>query len=105
MKEVILSADGDSVVYSVPDEVADNLRKHCLYFCNKWIWTSPNATKYRHKDEACGEYVAYGEADFIEYLNLWVFPDQPSIFVKNLGWTDLGKSLPIEYQNIPRFNF
>ncbi len=28
MKEVILSCDGDSMVYLVPDEVADNLRKH-----------------------------------------------------------------------------
>lgn len=27
MKEVILSADGDSIVYSVPDEVANDLKK------------------------------------------------------------------------------
>ena len=26
MKEIIISADGDSVVYSVPDDVANHLR-------------------------------------------------------------------------------
>ena len=30
MKEIILSADGDSVVYLVPDVVADNLEKYCI---------------------------------------------------------------------------
>ena len=35
MKEVILSADGDSIVYSVPDEVANDLRKYCIEFCDK----------------------------------------------------------------------
>lgn len=30
MKLVILSADGDSVVYSVPDIVADHLEDYCL---------------------------------------------------------------------------
>lgn len=32
MKEVILSADGDSIVYLVPDEVADNLIEYCMEF-------------------------------------------------------------------------
>ena len=30
MKEIIISADGDSVVYSVPDDVANHLRKYCM---------------------------------------------------------------------------
>lgn len=30
MKEIIISADGDSVVYSVPDDVANHLRKYCI---------------------------------------------------------------------------
>jgi hypothetical protein len=47
MKEVILSADGDRVVYLVPDVVADNLKKYCLNFCTKWIRTDPHAKKYR----------------------------------------------------------
>ena len=31
MKEVIISCDGDSMLYLVPDEVADNLRKYCIF--------------------------------------------------------------------------
>ena len=30
MREVILSADGDSTVYLVPDAVAEHLKKYCL---------------------------------------------------------------------------
>ena len=32
MKEIILSADGDSIVYLVPDAVADNLENIALNF-------------------------------------------------------------------------
>ena len=105
MKNVILSSDGDSIVYSVPDIVADNLRKYCIEFCDKWLWKSPNAEKYRHIDPDCGLYVAYSVEDFIEYLNTWIFPEQTSRFVKNLGWTDFGKNVPQEYKNCPYFNF
>ena len=105
MKEIILSADGDSVVYSVPDEVADNLRSYCMEFSNKWIWEASHAEKYRHTDEDGLLYVAYSEEDFIEYLNNWIFPSQHSVFVKNLGWTELEKNLPLKYQSHPYFNF
>ena len=44
--------------------------------------------------------VCYGEEDFIEYLNTYIFPDQPSIFVKNLGF-----KIPKQYQHLPYFNF
>ena len=37
MKEVIISADGDSKVYLVPDVVANNLREYCIEFCDKWM--------------------------------------------------------------------
>ena len=100
MKEVIISADGDSVVYSVPDVVADNLRKYCIEFCDKWMKTSPHARMYKIKGGYC-----FNEADFIEYLNEYVFPDQESTFVRNLGWTDLGKDIPDEYKDLPYFNF
>ena len=100
MKEVIISADGDSIVYSVPDVVANNLRKYCIEFCDKWVKTSPHAKKYRIKGGSC-----YNEADFIDYLNVYIFPEQKSSFVKNLGWTDLGANLPVEYQGLPYFNF
>ena len=100
MKEIIISADGDSIVYLVPDVVADNLKEYCMSFCDKWIKTSPNAEKYRFKGGYC-----YNEADFIDYLNKFVFPKQKSVFVKNLGWTDLGRNLPDEYKDHPYFNF
>ena len=60
MKNVILSADGDSIVYSVPDEVADNLREYCLRFT-------------KQINSKC-----YTEADFIEWLNQECFPNQKS---------------------------
>ncbi len=100
MKEIILSADGDSVVYLVPDAVADNLKKYCIQFCDRWLRTSPKAKKYRVNGGLC-----YDEADFIEYLNAYVFPDEQSVLVKNLGWTELGKNLPDESRNHPYFNF
>ena len=100
MKEVILSADGDSIVYSVPDEVANDLRKYCIEFCDKWMKKSPHAKCFRTKQGYC-----YNEADFIDYLNEYVFLEQKSVFVKNLGWTSLGENLPVEYQDYPYFNF
>lgn len=100
MKEIIISADGDSVVYSVPDDVADNLKRYCMDFCGKWMRTSPQAKRYR---TGCG--FCYSEADFIDYLNEYVFPEQKSVFVKNLGWTNLGRNLPEEYREHPYFNF
>lgn len=105
MKNVVISADGDRMVYSVPDEVANNLRKYCMVFCNKWIWEDPRAEKYRHADEDGGSYVSYCEVDFIEYLNTWMFPDQKSVLVENLGWIDFGSELPAPYASCPTFNF
>lgn len=100
MKEVILSADGDSMVYLVPDDVADNLKVYAIEFCDKWMKTSPHAKDYRTEHGFC-----YNEADFIDYLNEYIFPEQKSVFVRNLGWTNLGNNLPPEYQSCPYFNF
>ena len=100
MKEIILSADGDSVVYSVPDAVADDLQTYCTYFSGEWMWNSPYAAKFKINGAAC-----FNEADFIDYLNEHVFPEQKSFFVKNLGWIDFGETLPAEYRNLPYFNF
>lgn len=105
MKEAIISADGDSVVYLVPDIVADNLRKYCLHFGNNRIWKSPDAAKYRIKDIDGEECAVYSDSDFIDYLNEYIFPEEKSVFVKNLGWTDLGHNLPAEYKDHPYFNF
>ena len=100
MKEIIISADGDSVVYLVPDAVANDLRKYCIHFCGQWMETSPHAEKDKINGVHC-----FNEADFIDYLNEFVFPEQKSVFVKNLGWTDLGKNLPAEYSDHPYYNF
>ena len=95
MKEVILSADSDYMVYLVPDDVANNLGDYCIYFCDKWMKTSPNVKKYKIKGGYC-----YNEADFIDYLNTYVFPNQKSVLVKNLG-----QCISNDYKNHPKFNF
>lgn len=100
MKNIVLSADGDRKVYCVPDIVADNLTKYCTEFCTKWLQKSPHAKKYRK----CGG-VCYNEEDFIEYLNTWVFPNEESVFVENLGWIDFQSKLPAPYTDCPEFNF
>ncbi len=100
MKEVILSADSESTVYSVPDAVADDLRGYCIEFCDSWLHNSPDAEKYRR-----GGCVCYTEADFIAYLNQYVFPQEKSVKVKNLGWIGQRSELPAEYAGCPYFNF
>ena len=74
MKNIVISADGDRKVFSVPDVVADNLTKYCGDFI-KWLKNSPDAMKYRMGGGLC-----YNEEDFIEYLNAWIFPkDRKSV--------------------------
>ena len=101
MKNVILCADGDSKVYSVPDEVAEHLNKHCTYFSTTWLRTSRQAKKYRLPGGA----VCYNEEDFIEYLNKWKYPGQPSTLVENLGWIGHEREIPEHYRECPRFDF
>ncbi len=100
MKHVIISADGDRMVYSVPNVVAEHLEEYCLEFCCTWLETSPDAAKYRKNGVFC-----YNEADFIDYLNQYVFPDEPSVLVENLGWIDYDHPLPERYKNCQMFNF
>ena len=45
MRDIILMADGARKVYSVPEAAAENLEKYCLDFCDKWLWTSPDAAE------------------------------------------------------------
>ena len=99
MKNIVISADGDRKVFSVPDVVADNLTKYCGNFI-KWLRNSPDAMKYRMGGGLC-----YNEEDFIEYLNAWIFPNQKSKLVKNLGWIDYNSKLPEPYVDCPTFNF
>jgi len=100
MKYVLLSADGNPSVYSVPDEVADNLRKYCIYFCDKWLHLSPHAKRYR-----AGGGVCYTEEDFIKYLNEWVYPDEKSVFIETLEYIQTEKDRPEKYKDSEWFNF
>ena len=98
MKNVILSADGDSKVYSVPDVVADNLEEYCLEFCNQWLPASRSAKRL-------GDIICYDESTFIEYLNQWRFPSEQSTFIENIGWIGSEEQVPQKYRGCPYFNF
>jgi len=99
LKNILLCADGDLMVYAVPSEVADNLEKYCYEFCSEWLWKNPHAAKYRTDLGVC-----YNEADFIEYLNKWVFPQKQAVFIENLGKVN-DKDLPRKYKDCPSFYF
>ncbi len=100
MKHVILSADEDRAVYLVPDAVADALEKYCLEFANDWLHHSPDAKRFRIKGGVC-----YSESDFIEYLNQYVFPQEKSMLIENLGCLTVGGDLPEKYRGCPCFAF
>ena len=85
------------LAYAVKFAVHGNSQR--LKAFSRWV-TSPNAVKYKLKGGFC-----FNEADFIDYLNEYIFPDEKSTFVKSLGWTDLGRDIPEEYQGLPYFNF
>ncbi len=103
MKNVLLSADSEISVFAVPDEVADNLDQYCLEFCCKWLWKSPDATKYRVK---MGNVIVvqYNEKDFIDYLNRHVCNEQ-STWIATLANVYGKDKLPEEYVGLPYFNF
>lgn len=102
MKEVILSADNKCKMYLVPDEVADKLFEYCCEFASDWIWKNPNGAKLLQRHN--GEQVAvYDESDFIEYLNEWLFPEQPSTLIRELDYC--AWELPNKYKIYPQFNF
>ena len=99
MKNVVISADGDRKVYSVPDVVADNLREYCIEFCGNWLINSPNAKRYRKGRMCC-----FNEDDFIEYLNTVLYPDKPSKKIKTFKAAD-DEDVPEEYRKYPYYNF
>lgn len=105
MKEVILSADGELYLYSVPADVADNLDKVCNEFATQYIWHGPDNAKFLKRFDK--RYVAcFGVADFIEYLNVEIYPQQKSVKIKTIGSFDsFADGIPEEYQHIPWFNF
>lgn len=103
MKHILLSADGEISVFSVPDKVADHLEQYCMEFCCHWLHESPDAAKYRVKmGDEIG--VCYCEKDFIEYLNQYIC-DEKSTLVARLEGVYVGDKLPEEYAGLPYFNF
>ena len=95
MKNVILIADNEMKIYSVPDIVADDLDNYCIKFCSEWLRKSPDAKKFRRRGG-----VYYTEADFNDYLNKYIFPAEKSTLVKCIG-----RQIPEVYRALPRFNF
>lgn len=100
MKPIILSADADRYVYQVPNDVADHLYDYCMAFLD-WLSDAPEADSYRHISKSGTLYLAYNEADFIQYLNRWIFPNEPSTLVENIGF----QKIPTQYKGCPKFNF
>lgn len=104
MKNILLSADGEISVYSVPDEIADNLREHCIRFCDEWLRKSPEAKRYCMRMPNGKMCLCYDESDFIDYLNNFVC-DTPSILVEKLEDVYELEEVPRKYKDLPYFNF
>ena len=103
MKRVLLSADDEISVFSVPDEVAENLETYCLEFRCHWLYESPDAEKYRTKvGDTVG--VRYSEKDFIDYLNRYI-GEEPSELLATRPEVFDEADLPEEYAGLPYFNF
>ena len=77
MKTVLLGETYSCNVYSVPNEVADNLREHCERYC-MWLSKSPEAKSARKK------WRSPSDDGFIDYLNKFAFPQYESKLVKEL---------------------
>ncbi len=99
MKEVILSADNNRYLYAVPEKVANNLEHYCNTFANDWLINSVDAKKIVKKRGR------FNETHFILYLNKFLFPNELSYLIRDLGWIDYENPMPKEYAGIPFFNF
>ena len=98
MRHVLLSADGDMLVYAMEDAIAEQLDAWAWEF-RDWLWYGPERDRYIRNGVAC-----YNVSDFIHYLNDWMFPEYPAVFVENLGPLEEA-SLPERYESCPRFYF
>ena len=97
MKLVILSADGDQYLYSVPDPVAENLSRFCMEFLR---WMQHNPVGYWD-----GRGYVFTEVDFINWLNENHFPELQSELLEDLGDWDLKEKIFAEHPDVPHFNF
>ena len=98
MKYILLSTDGPTSVYEVPDKVANNLRKYCIEFC-QWTQTGPKAKLFRKG------YIP--EPAFIDYINTVLCPNYipKAKWVENLGYIADEAEIPSQFKNCPSFNF
>ena len=100
MKNILLSADGDIKIYSVPDIVADNLKHYCLRFID---WVHKNPDKFLLEDQ---KVFCFDETGFIEYLNSRFFPKEPSFYVETTNLAEIRlNEWPKESKKMPYFNF
>ena len=103
MKSILLSADNEISVFSVPNEVADNLEQYCLEFCCNWLHKSPKAEQYRVEMRGVIG-VCYSEKDFIDYLNQYICDERSRLITTLVDVYDENE-LPQEYAGLPYFNF
>lgn len=100
MQYILLSAGNDPPPVSiVSDIIAHHLAIHCQNF-DHWLHHSTQAAAYRQ-----GDVVYDTEKDFIIYLNHWVSPSQPAIFLETLHGISSKEALPESYQNCPWHHF
>ncbi len=85
MKNVLLSADGDIKVYSVPDMVEKNLEEIA--------------------DEFSFEGGFFDEEDFIDWLNKYKYPYKKSVYVETIGRIGEMDELPDKYRNCKWYSF
>ncbi len=102
MEHIILSSDGPLYVYAVPDEVAWHLEEYCKEFTESGIWKLI-AANYDGVSYADGA-VCFSEQSFVLYLNEYLFPNQKSWRVADLGYIS-HKKIPKKYRDCPRYNF
>ena len=97
MKKVLLGDDYDCNVYLVPNEVADNLRKYCMEYCDWLRGASPEAERLRKRRRPTPD------ADhFVRfYLNKIRFPQYESKLVEELD----GVRSPIKFEDMPDGSF
>ena len=95
MKKVLLGETYSCNVYSVPNEVADNLREYCMEYCT-WLQKSPKAESIKRK---MGR--SPSDEGFIKYLNKFAFPQYESKLVEELD----GVCSPIKLEDMPEGSF
>ncbi len=99
MKDVILSADAELFLYQVPNKVYYHLEEYCNEFAHDFL-----VNDVRRK-EIIKKRGIFDQSHFIEYLNKFVFPDEPSKLIKKIGYIDEEPELQEKYSDLPSFNF